>query len=108
MRAQIEALERDHTSGADGRNLGFYFRFNGHVVFPLLAELARSPAILDRVEGVLGPDLLTWSVELFVKEPGDGKPPLGTRILPIGARARRMTRSLRGSRLVTLASRRAA
>jgi chlorinating enzyme len=41
-------------------------------VIPLLAEIARRPAILDAVESILGPDLLVWSVELFIKEPGDG------------------------------------
>jgi ectoine hydroxylase-related dioxygenase (phytanoyl-CoA dioxygenase family) len=41
-------------------------------VIPLLAEIARTPAILDAVESILGPDLLVWSVELFIKEPGDG------------------------------------
>lgn len=70
IRAAIEGLERDHATGAGGRTLGQYFRVNGQLVIPLLADLARTLAILDAVESLLGPDLLVWSVELFIKEPG--------------------------------------
>ena len=45
-----------------------YFRVNGHVVIPILAKLSRTPAILDLIEGVLGPNLLVWLVELFIKD----------------------------------------
>jgi hypothetical protein len=72
-RAGIEALERDHADGGGGRGLTQFFRENGHVVLPRLAELARTPAILDPVESLLGSDLLVWSVELFIKEPGARK-----------------------------------
>ncbi|MEM1274480.1 MAG: phytanoyl-CoA dioxygenase family protein [Pseudomonadota bacterium] len=73
LRAAIEVLEADHSDGAGGHDLGQFFRVNGHVVIPLLAELARTPAILDKVEGLLGPNLLAWSVELFIKEPHSAK-----------------------------------
>lgn len=69
LRAEIEALEADHGAGAGGHSLDQFFRVNGHVVLPLLADLARTPAILDHVEAVLGPNILAWSVELFIKEP---------------------------------------
>ncbi|MEL6102848.1 MAG: phytanoyl-CoA dioxygenase family protein [Pseudomonadota bacterium] len=69
LRAQIEALEAGHRAGAGGHGLDQFFRVNGHVVLPLLADLARTPTILDHVEAVLGPNLLAWSVELFIKEP---------------------------------------
>jgi hypothetical protein len=72
LRAQVEALERDHDGGAGGHRLKQLFRVNGQLVIPLLAEIARTPAILDAVESLLGRDLLVWSVELFIKEPGDG------------------------------------
>ncbi|MDJ0823694.1 MAG: phytanoyl-CoA dioxygenase family protein [Paracoccaceae bacterium] len=73
LRDQIETLERDHTDGAGGHDLNQFFRVNGHIVLPLLSDLARHPAILDTVEAVLGPNLLAWSVELFIKEPGSPK-----------------------------------
>ncbi len=69
LRAQIEALEQTHAAGAGGHDLHQFFRVNGHLVIPLLAHIARTPAILDQVSGILGPDLLVWSVELFIKEP---------------------------------------
>lgn len=73
LRTEIEALEADHAAGAGGHDLAQFFRVNGHVVIPLLADVARTPAILDAVELVLGPNLLAWSVELFIKEPGSTK-----------------------------------
>lgn len=73
LRMDVETLERDHAGGAGGHRLDQFFRVNGHLVIPLLAEVARTPAILDQVESVLGPDLLAWSVELFIKEPGSTK-----------------------------------
>lgn len=73
LRRQIEALEAEHSEGAGGHDLAQFFRVNGHVVIPMLAGAARTPAILDAVESVLGPDLLAWSVELFIKEPGSSK-----------------------------------
>lgn len=73
IRAEIEALEASAAAGAGGRGLDQYFRVNGQITIPLLARLARTPAILDAVETVLGPNLLVWSVELFIKEPGSEK-----------------------------------
>lgn len=73
VRRAIETLEHRHRNGAGGHNLNQFFRVNGHIVIPLLAELARSDRILDAVESLLGPNLLVWSVELFIKEPGSKK-----------------------------------
>lgn len=73
LRAEIETLETNHGAGAGGNSLEQLFRVNGHVVIPLLANLARTPAILDAVQSILGPNLLAWAVELFIKEPGSEK-----------------------------------
>ncbi|MEC3860188.1 phytanoyl-CoA dioxygenase family protein [Mesobacterium sp. TK19101] len=73
IRGAIEQLEAHHADGAGGHALNQFFRVNGQLVIPLLADLARTPAILDVVEQVLGPDLLVWSVELFIKEAGSAK-----------------------------------
>ena len=70
LRERIEALERDHPDGAGGHALAQLFRVNGQLVIPLLADIARVPGIVDAVGCILGPDLLVWSVELFIKEPG--------------------------------------
>lgn len=42
-----------------------------HLYFRWAYELATHPAILDRVEGVLGPDILVWTVSIFPKYPRD-------------------------------------
>lgn len=70
LRRQVEALEKEHAEGAGGYDLQQFFRVNGHLVIPLLSQAARTPQILDQVASILGPDLLVWSVELFIKEPG--------------------------------------
>ncbi|MGB1443945.1 MAG: phytanoyl-CoA dioxygenase family protein, partial [Paracoccaceae bacterium] len=68
IRGEIEALEAQYPKPTDTKDLNQFFRVNGHLVIPLLADLARTPEILDAVETILGPNLLVWSVELFIKE----------------------------------------
>ncbi|MEO0362412.1 MAG: phytanoyl-CoA dioxygenase family protein [Pseudomonadota bacterium] len=68
-RAEFEALEAAWRDAGLARPLTQYLRSNAQVVVPLAARLATHPAILDAVEGALGPDLLVWSAEFFVKEP---------------------------------------
>ena len=70
IRDEIEALERQCREKGRSRKLHRYFRVNGQVVIPLLAEVSRTPAILDAVECIIGPNILVWSCELFIKEPG--------------------------------------
>ena len=67
-RSRIEELERNYVPQPDRRELRQYFRVNGHVVIPMLAEIARTPSIIDAVTTILGRNILTWSVELFIKE----------------------------------------
>ena len=38
-----------------------------HLLFPWVCDLVRHPAVLDAVESVLGPDLLCWSSQFFMK-----------------------------------------
>lgn len=73
LRAEMEHLEAHHGQGAGGHDLAQFFRVNGQIVLPFLAKIAQTPAILDVVSGILGPDLLVWSVEFFIKEPGSAK-----------------------------------
>lgn len=67
-RATVEALEGGYADSALPHPANFYFRVNAHVVVPCVAEITRHPAVLDMVESILGPDLLVWSAELFIKE----------------------------------------
>ncbi|MGI3187399.1 phytanoyl-CoA dioxygenase family protein [Nioella aestuarii] len=73
LRAEVEALERSHPVGAGGHDLNQFFRVNGQLVIPLLHHIASAPGILDPVSSILGQNLLVWSVELFIKEPGTTK-----------------------------------
>lgn len=53
-------------------HLGEPQRFKGHLLDPWLADLARQPAILDIVTALLGPNVLLWSSDFFVKPPAAG------------------------------------
>ena len=42
-------------------------RTNTHYILPFVSEVARAPQLLDRVESILGPNILLWSAEFFIK-----------------------------------------
>jgi non-heme Fe2+,alpha-ketoglutarate-dependent halogenase len=42
-----------------------------HFSLPWVYEIVSNPRVLDAVEGVLGPNLLVWGSDWFVKFPGD-------------------------------------
>ncbi len=66
FRAELERLE----AGCRGAHpLGRYLALNAHCVLPFVHRIVTHPAILDAVEAVLGPDLLVWGSEVFIKEP---------------------------------------
>jgi non-haem Fe2+, alpha-ketoglutarate-dependent halogenase len=62
-RDKLEAHE-----GATGGPLAGNMRHKVHLLFTWANELARHPAILDAVEDVIGPDILCWSTNFFIKE----------------------------------------
>lgn len=68
-RGDLEAMERDWLDNGLPHPLNTYKRVNAQVVMPFLADLVRKPAILDVVEGILGPDILVYAAEYFIKEP---------------------------------------
>lgn len=41
-----------------------------HLVSPWVCELVHNPAMLDVIEGLIGPDILCWSATFFAKEAG--------------------------------------
>ena len=51
-----------------GEALRGEFRHKSHLLFTWLADLVRHPRILDAVEDLLGPDLLCWTSNFFIKE----------------------------------------
>lgn len=62
-RTRLEAWE-----AANGLFTGS-LRHKSHLLFTWLDELVRTPAILDAVEDVIGPNILCWSSSFFTKEP---------------------------------------
>ena len=49
--------------------LNTYKRVNAQCVMPLAYQIGADPGILNVVEGILGPDILIYAVEFFIKEP---------------------------------------
>lgn len=47
-------------------------RHKTHLLYTWANDLARHPKILDTVEDIIGPNILCWTSNLFVKEPGTG------------------------------------
>jgi len=62
-RDKLEAHER-----STGGPIAGGMRHKVHLLFTWANELARHPAILDAVEDVIGPDILCWSTNFFIKE----------------------------------------
>jgi non-haem Fe2+, alpha-ketoglutarate-dependent halogenase len=65
IRERLEAHEAAHGV------LTGSMRHKSHLLFTWLDSLIRHPAILDAVEGVIGPDILCWSSTFFIKEARD-------------------------------------
>ena len=42
-----------------------------HLLFPWMDALVRRPAVLDAVQEVIGPDILCWASQFFIKGAGD-------------------------------------
>ena len=62
-RDRLEAHER-----ATGGPLSGNMRHKVHLLFTWANELARHAAILDAIEDVIGPNILCWSTNFFIKE----------------------------------------
>src|SRR5215475_6794618 len=62
-RDKLEAHER-----ATGGPLAGGMRHKVNLLFTWANELARHPAILDAVEDLIGPNILCWSTNFFIKE----------------------------------------
>lgn len=65
-RRKLEAFEASQGGKITGRMLQKL-----HLLLTWMDELVRYPAILDAVEGVLGPNILCWQTAFFIKEAKD-------------------------------------
>lgn len=69
LRSELERLEADWLSADLPHALSQYKRINANCVIPMAARMAMDPRVLNAVEGILGPDILIWAAEFFIKEP---------------------------------------
>ena len=67
-RSELEALEE-----RVGAPEALALRTDLHLLTHWAWELVRDPRIVDPVSDLLGPNVLLWSLQWFIKEPRDGK-----------------------------------
>jgi ectoine hydroxylase-related dioxygenase (phytanoyl-CoA dioxygenase family) len=72
-RAALERQEAEYGETGLPRPIGQYHRVNAHLVSEPSREVASDPRILGVIESILGPDLMLWSCEYFIKEPRTDK-----------------------------------
>jgi len=70
---QLQQVETGFRSTKLTKNVSQYLRINAQVLFPFVYAIARLPKLLDRVESILGPNIMIYSAELFIKEPNTPK-----------------------------------
>lgn len=67
-RTELEALEAKWLDNGLPLPLNTYKRVNAQCVMKVACDIGLNPSILDIVEGVLGPDIMLYSVEFLIKE----------------------------------------
>jgi non-heme Fe2+,alpha-ketoglutarate-dependent halogenase len=65
-RANLESYEAEHES-----IMQTALRNKPHLVFTWVNEIIRDPRIVDVVEDILGPNILVWGSNFFIKDPHD-------------------------------------
>ena len=68
LRVEIEAFEAKWLSADLPKPLNTYKRVNAQIVMPIAHHIGMHAGILNAVSGVLGPDVMLYSVEFFIKE----------------------------------------
>lgn len=68
-RERLEVLEQDYLDAGLPLPLNAYKRLNSQIVMPLAYEIGSEPGVLDIVEEIIGPDILLYATEFFIKEP---------------------------------------
>ncbi len=69
LRTRLEAFEAEWLDNGLDLPLNTYKRINAQIVMPIAHEMGSHAGILDAVEGVLGPNIMLYSVEFLIKEP---------------------------------------
>ena len=68
LRRTLEGVEARYAGGDLPHDIGLYLRTSPHVVLPFVSDMAMDAAVLDAVQGILGPDLMIWGADFFIKE----------------------------------------
>jgi non-heme Fe2+,alpha-ketoglutarate-dependent halogenase len=66
-RDKLEAFER-----AQGQKMTRGHNFKPHLLFPWVDEIVHSPAVLDAVEDLIGPDIRLFHLTVWPKDAGSG------------------------------------
>ncbi len=70
LMSETEALaHRRRLEAAEAERGKMHYLVKPHLVFTSADEIARNEALLDAVEGILGPDILLWDAGYIIKEP---------------------------------------
>ncbi|UCH41905.1 MAG: phytanoyl-CoA dioxygenase family protein, partial [Gammaproteobacteria bacterium] len=67
IQAELEQAREDGCRQGLEAELTQLLRTNAHLLLPFVNRVARTPQLLDRVASILGPNLLLWSAEFFIK-----------------------------------------
>lgn len=68
LRATLEDVEARYAGADLPLGIEHYIRTSPHVVMPFVSDAATDAAVLDAVEGILGPDLMIWGADFFIKD----------------------------------------
>ncbi len=68
MRHELEEIETNYLDADLPLPLNTYKRVNANIVMPLAHRIATHVNVLDVIEGILGPNILVFSAEFFIKE----------------------------------------
>lgn len=65
--ARLDAFEK-----SEGQKMTRGHNFKPHLLFPWVNEIVHSPAVLDAVEDLIGPDIRLFHLSVWPKDPGSG------------------------------------
>src|SRR5262249_35236896 len=68
-RRKLEAFEQAVGGPLTAPGIDDPYRWRTHILLAWVHGLVRHPAILDAVEGIIGPDILVYTSTWFIKEP---------------------------------------
>ena len=68
LRSELEEMEDTFSTIKLPKPLSSYKRGPANAVIPMVASVAKDKRVLDVVEAILGPNILIWAAEFFIKE----------------------------------------